>query len=245
MKCKQLTYTPVNALSFRISGGTKTIIPHKINNIIQSLEGPEGIIQSLGVKADIKGIKYQVNIIEEKWYKNILTYEISCAKRNKSSIFIMPMLSGNRNLFFWNQLFLNCFIATEDNKKCIVLLFRYSSDPLFMKFEKALTKFRTFIKKEDPHPGFIYFVFNIPDTHYRDYLKFIDGKYSKLSKLYKIDLLEFHNFDVDSLIGKVIFQSLERKKELEEKLGCELDEGSELLSIIDIENETFNPEIYF
>ena len=41
VKCKQLTYTPVNALSFKISGGTKTIIPHKINNIIQSLESPE------------------------------------------------------------------------------------------------------------------------------------------------------------------------------------------------------------
>tara|TARA_R110002050_G_scaffold57294_1_gene128630 strand:+ start:1091 stop:1834 length:744 start_codon:yes stop_codon:yes gene_type:complete len=245
VKCKQLTYTPVNALSFKISGGTKTIIPHKINNIIQSLESPEGIIQSLGVRADIKGIKYKANIIEEKWYKNILTYEVSCAKRNKSSIFVMPMLSGNRNLFFWNQLFLNCFIATEDNKECIVLLFRFSSDPLFIKFEKALTEFRTFIKKEDPHPGFVYFVFNIPKNYYKDYQKFINGKYSELSKLYKINLLEFHNFDVDSLVGKVIFQSLERKKELEKKLGCELDENSELLSIIDIENETFNPEIYF
>ena len=245
VKCEQLIYTPVNALSFKISGGTKTIIPHKINNIIQSLESPEGIIQSLGVRANIKGIKYKANIIEEKWYKNILTYEVSCAKRNKSSIFIMPMLGGNRNLFFWNQLFLNCFIATENDKDCIVLLYRFSSDPLFIKFEKALTNFKSFIKKEDPHPGFVYFVFDIPTSSYTDYYKFINGKYSELSKLYKINLLEFHKFDVDSLIGKVIFKSPERKKELEKKLECTLDTNSELLSIIDIKQETFNPEIYF
>ena len=245
MKCKELTYTPVNALTFKITGGTKSITPHKVNSIIQSLESPDGIIQTLGVRADIKGIKYKANIIEEKWRNKILTYEVSCAKRTKSSIFVLPMLGGNRNLYFWNQLFLNCFIATEEDKDCIVLAFRFSSDPLFIKFEKALTKFRTFIRKEDPHPGFVYFVFNIPPKYYTDYYKFINGKYSELSKLYKINLLEFHNFDVDSMIGKVIFKAPERKQELEKKLGCILETNSELLSIIDISKETFNPEIYF
>ena len=245
VKCKQLTYTPVNALTFKITGGTKTIIPHKTNNIIQSLESPDGIIQTLGTIADIKGIKYKANIIEEKWFKNILTYEVSSARRTKSSIFLLPMLGGNRNLYFWNQLFLNCFIATEKDKDCIVLLFRFSGNPLFIKFEKALRQFRTFIRKEDPHNGFVYFVFDIPPSHYTNYYKFINGKYSELSKLYKINLLEFHNYEVNSLIGQVIFQSPDRKKALEKKLGCTLDNDSELLSILNIEEETFNPKIYF
>ena len=245
MKCKELTYTPVNALTFKITGGTKTIIPHKTNNVIQALESSDGIIQTLGVKAKIKGINYKANIIEERWYKDILTYEISSAKRTKSSIFVLPMLGGNRNLYFWNQLFLNCFIATEKDKDCIVLAFRFSADPLFIKFEKALTKFRTFIRKEDPHPGFVYFVFDVPKNYYKDYYKFVNGKYSQLSKLYKVNLLEFHNFEVNDMIGQVLFLAPERKKQLEIKLGCELDPSSELLSIIDIEKETFNPEIYF
>ena len=54
VKCKQLTYTPVNALAFKITGGTKSIVPHKIDNVIQSLESDDGIIQSLGVTAEIK-----------------------------------------------------------------------------------------------------------------------------------------------------------------------------------------------
>ena len=42
---------------------------------------------------------------------------------------------------------------------------------------------------------------------------------TKLSKLYKINLLEFHNFDVDSMIGKVIFLAPERKKELNDAIS--------------------------
>ena len=245
VKCKQLTYTPVNALAFKITGGTKSIVPHKIDNVIQSLESDDGIIQSLGVTAEIKRFKYKINIIEEKWYNNILTYEVSCAKRNKSSLFLLPMLGGDRHLYFWNQLFLNAFISTEKEEECIALLYRFSANPLFLKFEKALTQFKTFIRKEDPNDGFVLFVFNVPPEHKTNYIKFITGKYSEFSKLYKVNLLEFHKYDVNSLIGQVIFKSEERKKELESKLGCELEDSSELLSIIDIKNETFNPKIYF
>ena len=30
VKCKELTYTPLNALSFRITGGIKTLTPHAL-----------------------------------------------------------------------------------------------------------------------------------------------------------------------------------------------------------------------
>lgn len=245
VKCKQLTYTPINALAFKITGGTKSIVPHKLNNTIQSLENEDGIIQSLGVTAEIKKVKYKANIIEEKWHNKILTYEVSIAKRNKSSIFLLPMLGGDRHLYFWNQLFLNAFIGTENDKDCIALLYRFSSNPLFLKFEKALTQFRTFIRKEDPNDGFVLFIFSVPLNQKNNYNKFIKGQYSKFSKLYKINLLEFHKYDATSLIGQVMFKSEERKKQLETKLGCTLEEDSELLSIINKEEETFNPEIYF
>tara|TARA_R110002020_G_scaffold313705_1_gene528931 strand:- start:161 stop:904 length:744 start_codon:yes stop_codon:yes gene_type:complete len=245
VKCKQLTYTPINALAFKITGGTKSIVPHKINNSIQSLETEDGIIQSLGVTAEVKKVKYKANIIKEKWHKNILTYEVSSAKRNKSSIFLLPMFGGERHLYFWNQLFVNAFVATETDKDCIALLYRFSSAPLFLKFEKALTQFKTFIRKEDPSDGFVLFIFGIPPKQKSNYNKFLKGQYSKFSKLYKVNLLEFHKYDVNSLIGQVIFKSKDRKKELENKLGCTLDDTSELLSIIDLEQETFNPKIYF
>ena len=50
---------------------------------------------------------------------------------------------------------------------------------------------------------------------------------------------------IDGLqLGQILFKSKERKRLLEKKLDAILPEDSELLSIINLEEETFNPEIY-
>ena len=64
VKCNQLVYTPVNALTFRITGSTELLVPKKSENIITSLKGgPNDIEFTLGLTTQIKGIKYKVNII--------------------------------------------------------------------------------------------------------------------------------------------------------------------------------------
>lgn len=246
VKCDQLTYTPISPLTFRISGGTKVLIPHKNSDgVIHSLEGPKDLNLTLGLTLKVKRLKYKINIIEEKWIKNVLVYDLSIAKHTKSSIFLVPMFGGNRSLYMWSQLFMNCFLYEEDNVPHIQLLYRFSGDPLFLKFEKALKKFDNYVRKEDPNSNFVLFTFTIPARQKSNYNKFIKGQYSKFSKLYKMNLLEFHNYGTDSLIGQVIFKAKARKRSLEKLLGCPLDKDSELLSIINIKNEVFNPEIYF
>ena len=216
IKCKELVYTPINALSFRITGGIKTLTPHKINNKIHSLEGPKGLNLSLGLTIEVKKIKYKINIIEEVNVGKTTYYKMSMAKRTKASTFVMPMLSGNKDLYFWNRLFINCFIATEEDENCIALLYRWSSDPLFIKFKK----------------------------HLRNYKRFLKGEYSKLSSKYKKDLLDFHNASAIDELGQILYRDPKRHKALEYKLDIEIPEDSELLSIIDIKNETYNSEIY-
>ena len=88
------------------------------------------------------------------------------------------------------------------------------------------------------------FVFEVPRKHVRNYKKFLNGKYSHFSKSYKFDLLEFHNKDIHDDLGQVLFRGDKRRKALEKKLGTELPENSEVLSIIDIEQETYDSEIY-
>ena len=88
------------------------------------------------------------------------------------------------------------------------------------------------------------FVFDIPKKHKTNYKKFCSGKYSKLSKTYKIDILDFHDLEVDGEVGQILFQSPKRKQIMEEKLGVILDEDSELLSIMEKEKETFDFETY-
>ena len=243
VKCKELVYTPLNALTFRITGGTKSLIAHEIDGVIYSLEGPDGIIISVNNTTEIKKIKYKVNFIEQTIVNKTIYYDICMAKRTKSSIFILPMLGGNKNLFFWDRLFVNAFIETPEEKDCIALLYRWSSDPLFIKFEKALSKFKDFRKKYDPNPYYVLFVFNIPKNYKRNYKLFKNGKYSKLSKAYKISILDFHDLEISSEVGQILFQDPKRKKVLEEKLDAILEDNSELLSIID-NDEIFNIKKY-
>ena len=101
---------------------------------------------------EIKKRKYKVNIIEKVATKKGVHYILSIAKRTKSAIFLPPMLGGEKTLYFWNTLLLNCFIATEDDEDCISLLYRWSSDPKYLKFEQALTKFRFFRRRYDHDP---------------------------------------------------------------------------------------------
>ena len=244
VKCKDLIYTPLDALSFRISGGTHLLTPNKENNTIQSLESPSGPIFSLGTTVEIKRRKYKVNIITEIKISEKKYYIISIAKRTKASTFILPMLTGHRELYFWNKLFVNCFIATEEEDNCIALLYRWSSTPLYIKFEKASSKFKTFKRRYDPNPNYVMFIFDIPKKQIKNYKKFIKGQYSKLSQNYKFNILEFHNKDLEDEVGQILFKSEKRKKALENKLATTLPDDSELLSIIDIKNETYNSEIY-
>ena len=244
VKCEELIYTPINAISFRVSGGIKSLTAVKKDNIIQSLNDKDGPLLSLGLTVEIKKKKYKVNIIQKTLLPSNSYYTISIAKRTKASTFLMPMLGGHRDLYFWNTLFVNCFIATEDDTDCIAILYRWSSDPLYIKFEKALTKFRNFKRRYDPTPNYVMFVFDIPKKHMRNYKKFINGGYSQFSKSYKSDLLDFHDKDIHDELGQVLFRGDRRRRALEKKLGTELPENSEVLSIIDIKQETYDSEVY-
>ena len=84
----------------------------------------------------------------------------------------------------------------------------------------------------------------MPKNHKRNYKLFKNGKYSKFSKTYKIDILDFHDLEMSSEIGQILFQDDKRKKVMEEKLGVILEDNSELLSIINKDEEIFNIEKY-
>ena len=74
----------------------------------------------------------------------------------------MPMLPGNKKLYFWNTFFVNCFIGTPEDSNCIALLYRWSSDTRYIKFEKIMKSVEFFKRRYDPSPNYVMFVFNIP-----------------------------------------------------------------------------------
>ena len=88
------------------------------------------------------------------------------------------------------------------------------------------------------------FIFGIPKNFKRDFKHFLNGAYSKLSAQYKLDILRFHDHFIDSEIGQILYKDSARKEKMENRLGVIFEDDTELLSIINIENETFKIEKY-
>jgi hypothetical protein len=244
IKCKEVIFNPKAPLYFIISGGTRSVKPQYEKNKIVSLAMPDNYFITIGDTIRIKEEPYKVNIITKILDGTIITYHLKTAERSKSSIFILPMLSGNRHLFLYDSHLINAFIGYEDIEDHIILLYRWSEDSLFAKFDLALRKFPTFVRAFDADPQHSVYIFSIPEDHLENFKLFKKGKYSELEDDFKLKILEFHNMGVDSALSKILFKSHERKAELEEKLNAELPEDSELLSIINLENEILNLKYY-
>ena len=181
VKCSNLIYTPTTSLSFSITGGTKDLIPHTAEGKIISLEGPDGLNIQTGFTLEVKKALYKVNFIDSNTVRGRKIYTLSTAKPTKSSTFLTPMLGGTKEDFFWDRLFMNCFISTDVDHYCIAVLFRWSGDPLFLKFEKELSKKKNFKRMFDPSTNTVMFIFDVEDKYARDYDAFIRGNYSLLS----------------------------------------------------------------
>ena len=54
--------------------------------------------------------KFKINSIESKDIMGLPVYDLIMAPRTKASLFILPMLPGNRQSYYYDKLFLNCFV---------------------------------------------------------------------------------------------------------------------------------------
>jgi hypothetical protein len=189
---------------------------------------------------------YKVNHITPLYNAvNLLAgYDLSVAKATKSTIFLCPMLGGKREMFFWNNLLVNAFIAVPNEERVIALLYRFSGDALFTKFEHALAQFKAFKYKIDTDPYHVLFVFDVPNHAQSSYSHFVNGRYSEIDDIMKLKILDYHGFNMDGSTAKILFKSPSLKKELEEQLDVTIPEGNELHSPPKLNEETFNPELY-
>ena len=244
IKCKEVIFSPTAPLYFTISGGTLSITPQYKDNKIVSLAMPDDYFITIGDTIRIKDDLYKVNIIDKVLDEKILTYHIKTAERTKASIFILPMLSGRKNLFLYDSQLINAFIGYDTLDDHLVLLYRWSGDPMFAKFDIALRKFPTFVRVFDADIQHTVYIFSIPKKHMKNFQLFKKGKYSKLDDEYKLKILDFHNMGVESALSKILFKSDERRKELEDKLNADIPEDSELLSVINLKDEILNLNYY-
>jgi hypothetical protein len=160
-------------------------------------------------------------------------------KKNKSSEFLLPMLGGNKTLFMYDSLLENCYAGTNEDKNCIVLVYNYSDSLLYNKFERAIIRLRSFKKAFDADK-YTVFIFKVPVYYKEDYKQFMAGKYSKFAIEYKLQILGFHDQEIEDRLGQILFRGDELRNKLEYELDALLPKDSELYSCLDMENEIFN-----
>jgi hypothetical protein len=241
---------PINGKTVRLTADFSLCKVKKKGKAIQSLtfDYPDGpCIISVGNTITVgEKARFKINIIVEYKNTNGTTsyYDLLTAATNTSSIMALPLLGGNRALFMWDQMFVNAFMATEDNTNCIALLYRYSAQPLFLKFEAALCSFRTFVKRIDPDPYHVLFIFDVPEPAKPSYEHIKKGQYSLIDDEWKFKILQFHGFAVHGHTGQILFQAPNLRKSLEEQLQVVLTADAELYDKPDMIKETYNPEYY-
>ena len=247
--CRDIQFTPVSGRTVRLTGDLSKCEVEQIHGVIVSItcKFPDcDYTVKLGdtIRPRAKS-PYRINVIKaHEELGKVKFYDLSVGRLTDSSIFVLPLMGMNRKLMLWDSLFVNAFIATEEDTDCIALLYRFSGEPAFSKFESALCSFRNFRKRVDPDPYHVLFVFDVPDDAKSSYNAYRDGKYSRIDDIWKLRILEFHDFDIDGHTGKILFQAPSLRSQLEEELDCQLPADAELHSKPNLDIEVFEQGYY-
>jgi len=247
--CTDIQLTPVSGRTVRLTGDLSKCEVKKVHDVIISItcKLPDCDYEiKLGdtIRPRAKS-PYRVNIIRSlEEFGSTKFYDLSAARLTDSSIFVLPLMGMNRKLMMWDSLFVNAFIATDKEESCIALLYRFSGDSKFTKFESALCSFRNFIRREDPDPYHVLFVFDVPEDAKSSYEAYVNGQYSMIEDIWKLRILEFHDFDIDGHTGKILFQAPSLRDQLEKELDVVLPANAELHSKPNLDIEIFDREYY-
>ncbi len=228
---------------------TQDVVVTEEEGKITALEIPNIATITLGRKVKTGKPKqiYKINSITNRVAPGQPIYDLRIAHRTKASMYVLPMLPGPKEAFFFHQFFMNCFVAVPDEENVIALLYRFSGLKVFVEFEDALKKLSTFKRMEDIGPTTLY-VFEVPKRWAKDYELFIAGKYSQMSEAYKQRILEFHHVDKRNVYGQILYKdeetALDRRHHVENMIGQPLHPDAELQSVPEMSLETYDPEVY-
>lgn len=188
-------------------------------------------------------------------YKDTNTFIVMESEYNLSTIFLAPLICSNmpdisyirsidnRKHGYLLNVFVDCdFCKKKDDYSCFVLL-KYSKSETFKTMESKLVSKSNFVKAIDFNSRYVLYEFSIEDKFKDDFIKMLNGDYSKISKIAKSRIKNFHKDSIDgSFSNGVINKDSSLRKQYEEDLGMNMDEY-ELCSKFGV-SEILNKEDY-
>ena len=242
---KGLSLTPIDGRTVRLHNPTSYREEVKGSDIIRLYQENGPLEVQVGTSIVYGKTKHKVNAIKRGMNGDkIACYDLKNSLLTSSSIFALPFLGANKKYMLWDSLFVNAFISTEEHDECIALLYRFSGETLFTKFEAAMCAMPNFVKFEDVDKYHVLFIFDVPDSARNSYQRFRNGEYSQIDDIWKLMILDYHGFDSNGKTGQILYKNPELKKSMERRLFIELPDGAELHDIPDMKYERFNKEYY-
>ena len=188
-----------------------------------------------------KNISYKANKIIIN-YKFPNTFSICDSVYNKATNFILPFVfnkrfmssyiiyENNKYSGFLINTYLDCDFVKKRDKYSIFILLKFIDTDEFKKQEELFEKNYDFIKKIDINKNYVLYEFTIPNKFRSDFDKLIDAKYSKISKIAKNRLVNFHKNSIEgSFVNLVINRDISLVKQYESELDVSMS-GIELCS---------------
>jgi hypothetical protein len=172
-------------------------------------------------------------------------------KKNKSSVFVLPMITGIPYLYFRG--FINCYVGCNhddlsDGRRIYLAFKTEALEEDFYKDKKGnnvRNKKRIEVLESNPLfnkkiiiNGFTLFVYTPEERFSRDFDKFVSGKYSKFSEEYKTLLKSLYP-TIKKMKSIVSPTRLDRML-LTKDLNSTLPEECEIYSVPELIEETFS-----
>jgi hypothetical protein len=257
----------ITALSAR-----EVFLRHHALHDVKVKKGEKGEIEAIKIEDIVYGIGDVIAI--RLFDKKIRPFKIQKIKKSKqdkmytfysttltkASRWVMPMLRVNgetQTSMKYHSHFINCYVGTkgEGYMDKIYLVYRYSGDLEYQKFEQQLKRHELFENWIDIDKHHVMYVFNMTAEMRINFTKFMNGAYSKFSESYKNKILNFvvnpamvKESDIPKTITYgVLYKTDEQLKRVEEQIGKHgvdiKKEGLELLSKPDEAEEVYTGDI--
>ena len=153
---------------------------------------------------------------------------------NLTTAIALPLLGWKKEMY--KPYLINAYIRHEGvdrfDKSHLFVLLKWNANDDYKKVEEVLknSKFCASYYSLDKDETLMMFVMKIPKSLREDYYKFLEGKYSQMSKKAKDIIMA--NSVPGGKIYRILYKEKSLKEEVEKKIGEKLDDSSEVYSSV-------------
>jgi len=241
-------------IEIKMINASKLSVSHNLNKI-SILKGTKGNIEQLIFTEEYRivlgdtlkirngSIDYEYDVMYIKQIDNT-HFTIESTKKNKSSIFILPLIADkngsdflNYSSYFFNSYLYYVGFDTYNDGNHLFVEYRFFDTEFFYEMEKRLTSLPGYIKSIQPNRNFTVYIFKIPELFEKDIKLFLKGKYSSISTTAKARIILFHKVKVKDYIAQILSRDKDLRKKMELEFDCEIPDNIDLLTKPNIEDE--------